>query len=45
MKHKKCFLIIRDKFFYFMTNENSSICQCDFDTIEAIPGIYRKVVS
>lgn len=40
MEDKKFFLILRDKFFYFMTNEGSSIYQYNFDTIESIPGIY-----
>ena len=40
MKDKKCFLIIRDKCFYFMISDNSSIYQYNFDTVESIPGIY-----
>jgi hypothetical protein len=40
MKDKKCFLIIRDRSFYFVTNESSSIYQYNFDTLESIPGIY-----
>lgn len=40
MEDKKCFLIIRDKSFYFMTNGDSAIYEYSFETIEAIPGIY-----
>ncbi|MHB8126528.1 MAG: hypothetical protein ACYDEJ_12980 [Desulfitobacteriaceae bacterium] len=40
MEDKKCFLIIRDKYFYFMTNEDSSIYHFNFDTLESIPGTY-----
>lgn len=40
MECKKCFLIIRDKSFYFMTNEDKYICHYNFDTLESIPGIY-----
>ncbi|HCT31123.1 MAG TPA: hypothetical protein DIW31_10430 [Bacteroidales bacterium] len=40
MKNNNCFSIMRDKSFYFMTNEDSSIYQYSFDEIESIPGIY-----
>lgn len=40
MKDKKCFMMTRENWFYFITDDGRPISKCSFDNIENIPGIY-----